>query len=98
VETATTHGQPVRLQLWAVHSVNTAKAAVEIIYRKVEDKDKAAEEYANKFSSPLPAAQKGYLDDIITPSETRAVVIADLEMLRGKKVENPWKKHGNIPL
>jgi propionyl-CoA carboxylase beta chain len=75
-----------------------AKAAVEVIYRKATDKVKAEEEYHAKFSNPLPAAQRGFLDDIITPSKTRSIIISDLEMLKDKKQENPFKKHGNIPL
>ena len=87
-----------------------AKGAVEIIFRQVSDKCKAkflsywkllakAEvEYIEKFANPLPAAQKGFLDDIIEPESTRSRIIKDLKMLKTKKLDNPWKKHGNIPL
>jgi propionyl-CoA carboxylase beta chain len=50
------------------------------------------------FANPLPAAQRGFLDDIITPSLTRSRIIQDLKMLKGKSLKNPAKKHGNIPL
>ena len=43
-------------------------------------------------------ALKGFIDDIIQPKETRARICQDLQMLRNKKLENPWKKHANIPL
>ncbi|MRA94248.1 methylmalonyl-CoA carboxyltransferase, partial [Bacillus thuringiensis] len=55
-------------------------------------------EYIEKFANPFPAATKGFLDDIIKPSTTRRRICLDLEMLSTKKQENPWKKHGNIPL
>jgi propionyl-CoA carboxylase beta chain len=58
----------------------------------------AEREYIEKFSNPYPAASRGYLDDIILPSDTRKRIIQDLEMLRTKSLSNPWKKHGNIPL
>lgn len=50
------------------------------------------------MSSPLVAAQKGYIDDIIEPSETRLRLISDLKILKTKVATNPFKKHGNIPL
>lgn len=76
------------------------KGAVEIIFRGLskEERAKKESEYLEKFANPLPAAQRGFLDDIIEPSMTRSRLIKDLEMLRGKKQTNPWKKHGNIPL
>ncbi|KAJ3356117.1 hypothetical protein GGF32_001698 [Allomyces javanicus] len=81
-------------------AVMGAKGAVEIIFR---GKDAAARaeaeaEYIDKFANPLPAAQKGFLDDIILPSATRARIIEELELLKDKDLENPFKKHGNIPL
>ena len=78
------------------------KGAVEIIFR-ADAKDKAkiearTEEYRQKFSNPFVAAARGYIDDIIRPRETRQRLINSLAMLRGKLLENPWKKHNNIPL
>jgi len=80
--------------------------AVNILYRReiqdAQDSDqtrvKRAEEYAEKFANPFVAANKGYIDDIIRPSQTRPRLIEALEMLQNKKGSNPPKKHGNIPL
>jgi acetyl-CoA carboxylase carboxyltransferase component len=82
------------------------KGAVEIVFRKevneAEDSAKLAnekeEEYRNKFANPYVAAKKGYVDDIIEPAQTRFRIIRALEMLATKRVSNPPKKHGNIPL
>ncbi|KAI8922227.1 carboxyl transferase [Powellomyces hirtus] len=73
-------------------AVMGAKGAVEIIFRNSTNKNVA------KFSNPFPAAQRGFLDDIIMPSTTRSRIIEDLRMLKTKQRENPKKKHGNIPL
>ena len=75
-----------------------AKGAVEIIFRKEKDRAAAENEYIEKFANPLPAAQRGFIDDIIQPRTTRAKIIEDLKMLRNKRLENPAKKHANIPL
>jgi len=55
-------------------------------------------EYVERFANPLAAAQKGYIDDIIRPSVTRQRIIEDLKVLEKKQLENPKRKHGNIPL
>jgi acetyl-CoA carboxylase carboxyltransferase component len=55
-------------------------------------------EYREKFASPYAAASRGYLDDVIEPSQTRPQLIRALESLRNKRDSNPTKKHGNIPL
>lgn len=60
-------------------------------------KDRIAE-YRDKFSNPYVAAARGYVDDVIEPSETRARIILALEMLNTKRENRPAKKHGNIPL
>lgn len=60
-------------------------------------KEKIAE-YRDKFSNPYVAAARGYVDDVIEPSETRARIILALEMLNSKRENRPAKKHGNIPL
>ena len=74
-----------------------AKGAVEIIFKgKLQEKSEA--EYIEKFANPLPAAQRGFIDDIIEPARTRSRIINDLQLLRNKKQSNPIKKHGNIPL
>lgn len=78
-------------------AVMGAKGAVEIIFKgKLQEKSEA--KYNEKFANPLPAAQRGFIDDIIEPASTRSRLIHDLELLKSKKQENPFKKHGNIPL
>ncbi|KAJ2036515.1 hypothetical protein GGI03_005855 [Coemansia sp. RSA 2337] len=80
-------------------AVMGAKGAVEILWRNKPDERKAAEEEYNRlFANPLPAAQRGYLDDIIKPSTTRRRIIEELEILKHKKLTNPLKKHDNMPL
>ena len=83
-------------------AVMGAKGAVEIIFRQdIGDEEKIAArtlEYANKFANPFIASSRGYIDDVIRPHNTRRRLIKALGMLRNKKLENPWKKHGNIPL
>lgn len=82
------------------------KGAVEIIFKKEIDKaeDKVAafeqkvQEYTDKFANPYSAAERGYIDDVILPNETRPRIIRALEMLETKVDRNPKKKHGNIPL
>ena len=78
------------------------KGAVEIIFRAdIGDAKKIAErtgEYRQKFANPFVAASRGFLDDVIMPSATRPRIARSLAMLRDKKLENPWKKHANIPL
>jgi propionyl-CoA carboxylase beta chain len=83
-------------------AVMGAKGAVEIIFRKdIGDEKKIAEHtkmYEDNFANPYVAAKKGYIDDIIMPHSTRKRVIKALRTLRTKELENPWKKHDNIPL
>jgi len=78
-------------------AVMGAKGAVSIIFR---GKDVAAAEadYVRKFANPMPAAVRGFVDDIIEPSTTRMRLCNDLDLLAGKELKNPWRKHGNIPL
>jgi len=80
-------------------AVMGSKGAVEIIYRGHEsDLDAREKEYNQKLVNPYPAAERGFLDSVIVPEDTRRVIASDLEMLQHKKITNPWKKHGNIPL
>jgi propionyl-CoA carboxylase beta chain len=83
-------------------AVMGAKGAVEIIFRAdIGDADKIAartKEYSDRFANPFVAASRGYVDDVIMPRETRRRIIRALMTLKGKKLENPWKKHDNIPL
>jgi acetyl-CoA carboxylase carboxyltransferase component len=55
-------------------------------------------EFRERFANPFIAAERGYIDAIIEPAETRARVITSLKALENKKDTNPRKKHGNIPL
>ena len=82
------------------------EGAVNIIFRKelekaedpVKKKAELVTEYRRKFASPYVAAERGYIDDVIEPKETRPRLINALEMLSNKRDANPAKKHGNIPL
>ncbi len=82
------------------------KGAVEIIFKKeiadAEDKSAREEEltteYRERFANPFIAAERGYIDDVIEPAETRIRLIRAFKMLATKTDTNPWKKHGNIPL
>jgi len=78
------------------------KGAVEIIFRQdIGDAEKIArrtEEYREKFANPFVAGHRGFIDDVIMPHSTRRRLCRALAMLREKKLENPWKKHDNIPL
>jgi propionyl-CoA carboxylase beta chain len=83
-------------------AVMGAKGAVEIIFR--EDKNDPVKlaareaEYKARFANPFVAGSRGFIDDVIQPHETRKRICRSLVMLRDKKLENPWRKHGNIPL
>ncbi len=90
-------------------AVMGGSGAAEILYgsqmKKIEDAgerqkflDEKVEEYREKFSNPYVAAQYGYIDDVIEPRNTRFRVIRALESLRNKRLENPAKKHDNLPL
>jgi propionyl-CoA carboxylase beta chain len=83
-------------------AVMGAKGAVEIIFRADMNKPGAIAqreaEYKQRFANPFVAAGLGYVDDIILPRDTRKRIARALKSLRGKKLENPWKKHDNIPL
>jgi propionyl-CoA carboxylase beta chain len=82
------------------------EGAVNIIFRKelekakdpVKRKAELVADYREKFASPYVAAERGYIDDVIEPKETRPRLINALEMLSNKRDANPAKKHGNIPL
>jgi len=83
-------------------AVMGAKGAVEIIFRAdIGDPEKIAartQEYSDRFANPFVAASLGYVDDVIMPRDTRKRIIRALGTLKNKKLENPWKKHDNIPL
>ncbi|MDC0074231.1 acyl-CoA carboxylase subunit beta [Alphaproteobacteria bacterium] len=78
------------------------KGAVEIIFRDQSSDEKKVEEltekYRKQFANPFVASSRGFIDDIILPRNTRKRIINALNMLVNKKLNNPWKKHDNIPL
>jgi acetyl-CoA carboxylase carboxyltransferase component len=82
------------------------QGAVEIIYRRelqqaadpVARKRELVDEYTERFASPYIAAERGFIDDVIDPAETRRKVIAGFSLLRTKREELPRRKHGNVPL
>ncbi len=86
-------------------AVMGAQGAVNLLYRKELDKaggtdksKKLVEEYKEQFANPYVAAQLGYVDDVILPTETRKVLLTALQVQQNKRVERPARKHGNIPL
>jgi len=82
------------------------KGAVNVLYREelseAEDPDarrqELIDEYREEFANPYIAADRGFVDDVIEPAETRARLVDDLHMLKGKRTDQPPKKHGNIPI
>ena len=82
-------------------AVMGAKGAVEILHRKeLGDAEKIAAhtaDYEEKFLSPFRAAERGYIDEVIQPRSTRKRICRALALAKDKKLENPWKKHGNLP-
>ena len=82
------------------------QGAVEIVYRRelqqaadpVARRAELVNEYAEKYSNPYAAAERGYVDDVIDPAETRIKLIAGFDMLKSKREELPRRKHGNMPL
>jgi len=81
-------------------AVMGAKGAVEIIFRgkTAEEIAERTAQYEARFANPFIAAQKGFIDEVIMPHSTRRRVALGLRKLRNKQLENPWKKHDNIPL
>ncbi len=81
-------------------AVMGAGGAVEILYRKGTPAQQAqrALEYTELFANPLRAAERGFIDAVINPKDTRRLLCEDLEVLRGKKYVGLTKKHGCIPL
>ena len=82
------------------------QGAVEIVYRRelqqaadpIARRAELIEDYTEKFANPYGAAERGYVDDVIDPQETRVKLIAGFELLRSKREELPQRKHGNVPL
>ena len=82
------------------------QGAVEIVYRRelqqaadpVARRSELVAEYTEKYANPYAAAERGYVDDVIDPADTRRMVVSGLRMLRSKREELPKRKHGNMPL
>lgn len=82
------------------------QGAVEILYRRelqeaedpVARRSELVDDYTERFANPYVAAERGFVDDVIDPAETRVKLIAGLEVLRSKREELPKRKHGNMPL
>ncbi|MCD9625421.1 acyl-CoA carboxylase subunit beta [Rhabdothermincola salaria] len=82
------------------------QGAVEILYRRelqssadpVARRAELVDEYTERYANPYVAAERGFVDDVIDPAETRRKVIAGFEMLKSKREELPHRKHGNVPL
>jgi len=83
-------------------AVMGSKGAAEIIYRaELSDPEKIkarVKDYEDRFANPFVAAERGFLDEVIMPHSTRKRIARALNMLRHKELQNPWKKHDNIPL
>jgi propionyl-CoA carboxylase beta chain len=83
-------------------AVMGAKGAVEILHRsQLDNPEKIAElraDYEARFANPFVAAEKGFIDEVINPHNTRMRVCRAFAALKSKKLENPWKKHDNLPL
>jgi acetyl-CoA carboxylase carboxyltransferase component len=82
------------------------QGAVEIVYRRdlADSPDPEArraelvDEYTKRYANAYVAAERGYVDDVIDPADTRRVIVRSLDLLASKHEELPRRKHGNIPL
>jgi acetyl-CoA carboxylase carboxyltransferase component len=82
------------------------QGAVEIVYRRelqqaadpTARRAELVEEYSTKYANPYAAAERGFVDDVFDPAETRRKVVAGLRLLRSKREDLPQRKHGNVPL
>jgi acetyl-CoA carboxylase carboxyltransferase component len=87
-------------------AVMGAAGAVGIVYRRdiAESSDPEAlraqliEDYEERYANPYVAAERGFIDDVIDPAETRRILARSLDLLRGKREDLPKRKHGNVPL
>lgn len=67
-------------------------------FNHLKDVEEHTAEYAKRFANPMVGAQRGFIDNIIEPEETRKMICNDLRVLRTKKLDNFPRKHSNIPL
>jgi acetyl-CoA carboxylase carboxyltransferase component len=82
------------------------QGAVEVVHRRelarsedpVQRRQELVDEYIDRYANPYIAAERGFVDDVIDPADTRKILISSLEMLRTKREELPRRKHGNVPL
>ena len=82
------------------------QGAVEIVYRRelqaaadpVKRRAELVAEYTERYANPYIAAERGYIDDVIDPADTRIKLVAGLALLESKREELPKRKHGNVPL
>jgi acetyl-CoA carboxylase carboxyltransferase component len=87
-------------------AVMDANGAANVIFRReieaaddpVARRAELVEQYSERFANPYSAAERGYVDDVVDPRDTRRVLVRSLEMLRSKKEKLPQRKHGNVPL
>jgi acetyl-CoA carboxylase carboxyltransferase component len=87
-------------------AVMGASGAVGIVYRRdlagAEDPEtmraQLIDDYEERYATPYVAAERGFIDDVIDPAETRQIIARALDLLRGKREELPKRKHGNVPL
>jgi acetyl-CoA carboxylase carboxyltransferase component len=87
-------------------AVMGSQGAVEIVYRReladADDpparREELIDEYAERYANPYLAAERGFIDDVIDPADTRRLLAASLEMLSTKREDLPKRKHGNMPL
>ena len=88
------------MQQTGLTSLHLTEGAVNILYRKssAEEKQEIIKEYEDKFSNPYRAAERGLIDEVIMPRDTRYKLVQALEMAHNKNQSNPPKKHGNMPL
>ncbi|MCH9736414.1 MAG: methylmalonyl-CoA carboxyltransferase, partial [Actinomycetia bacterium] len=69
-----------------------------IIFRNADTLDAHVQEYADRFANPFVAAERGFIDDVIRPANTRIRLARAFQLLASKQLENPWRKHDNLPL
>ena len=92
-------GESVRIA--DLDAPDDVRSAIAKELEDIGDDEKIArrtEEYRQKFANPFVAGSRGYIDDVIAPHTTRQRICRSLAVLRNKKLDNPWRKHDNIPL
>ena len=106
IESVAVYSEPDRTALHVrqadhAYPIGPAASAESYLRADIGDQQMIAErteEYRERFAYPFVAGARGFIDDVIRPHSTRKRICRSLAMLRDKKIENPWKKHDNIPL